>query len=158
MSTKPLYCNTCKKYVAMEGRVGDYRCPTCHGHVKIGDRPVSTGHREAMRNADSLEVMLREAFETIGLNEDAAKIAAKGRGNLGLSSDFDEAKLNEVLTNAFMDMGLSESAAQQAVRGRGALDLPDNFDEEKFKAVLAESFRKMGLSDEGAKIAANGRK
>ncbi len=120
MSTKPLYCHTCKKYVAMEGRVGDYRCPTCQSPVKIGDGPIPMSHREAKRDEGSFEVSLTESFEALGLSEEGARIAAKGRGGVGVPDDVanDRAKFEASLTESFEALGLSEEGARIAAKGR----------------------------------------
>jgi hypothetical protein len=97
---------------------GDF-CSKCFNYFD-DQSGFSSSTQESAQTDQGSEVSLREAFESMGLSDEGAEIAAKGRRTawkLGSTTN-DPVAIYESLKESFQDMGLSESAAEQAAKGR----------------------------------------
>lgn len=154
-----LICPTCNKIVESKSKRPPYLCPSCQSDLTVYSRSAVV-NREAKGKDGNFELSLKEAFESIGLSQLAARQAAKGRNMTEVSDDVnDPMKFESFLAEAFEEMGLSEGAAKQAAKGHGIAGVSDDVvnDPAKQTAFLTEAFEAIGLSEGAAKQAAKGR-
>ncbi len=113
------YCSKCREMVEPKNYGAGEFCSKCFNYFN-GSPTLSNVTQEAMRNEASIEISLTESFEDLGLSEEGARIAAKGRGSSDVPNDVasDRGKLEASLTESFQEMGLTHSAAKQAAKGR----------------------------------------
>ncbi|RJP51153.1 MAG: hypothetical protein C4583_09190 [Anaerolineaceae bacterium] len=129
---KKRYCYKCKREVEpiiLQSASGKECCPSCANPFDLSESLNESFIQEVKLS----ERALKDSFEALGLSEDAAKVAAKGR------------EIGDDLVDSFEALGLSEDAAKIAAKGR---EIGDD---------LVDSFEALGLSEDAAKVAAKGR-